>query len=127
MRDHVLTQGSIGELVKMLGEEVDGAAREESQWLETVEAELCEIRLMLDRIWRVIENTDLEIDNAAPRIGEHMARKEQLETAAEQACRALIERRLQLDKAEIVAEFVTDMAEFLRTSNITESMVLGAT
>ena len=121
LRDHVLTEGNIRELVKMLDEEMDGAAREERERLETIEAELREIRLMLDRIWRVIEKTDLEIDDAAPRIREHMARKEQLENAAEEARNALAERRVLLDKAEVVAEFVADMAEFLRTSDITES------
>ena len=121
LRDHVLTESNIRELVKMLDEEMDGAAREERERLETIEAELREIRLMLDRIWRVIEKTDLEIDDAAPRIREHMARKEQLETAAEEAKSALAERRVLLDKAEVVAEFVADMADFLRTSDITES------
>ena len=121
LRDHVLTESNIRELVKMLDEEMDGAAREERDRLETIDAELREIRLMLDRIWRVIEKTDLEVDDAAPRIREHMARKEQLETAAEKARNALAERRVLLDKAEVVAEFAADMAEFLRTSDITES------
>ena len=121
LRDHVLTESNIRELVKMLDEEMDGAAREERDRLETIEAELREIRLMLDRIWEVIEKTGLEVDDAAPRIREHMARKEQLETAAEQARNALAERRVLLDKAGVVAEFAADMAEFLRTSDITES------
>ena len=121
LRDHVLTESNIRELVKMLDEEMDGAAREERERLETIEAELREIRQMLDRIWRVIEKTDLEIDDAAPRIREHMARKEQLENAAEEARNALAKRRVLLDKAEVVAEFVADMAEFLRASDITES------
>ncbi len=121
LRDHVLTESNIRELVKMLDEEMDGAAREERERLETIEAELREIRLMLDRIWRVIEKTDLDVDDAAPRIREHMARKEQLEIAAEKARNALTERRVLLDKAEVVAEFAADMAEFLRTSDITES------
>ncbi len=121
LRDHVLTESNIRELVKMLDEEMDGAAYEERERLETIEAELREIRLMLDRIWRVIEKTDLDVDDAAPRIREHMARKEQLELAAEKARNALDERRVLLDKAEVVAEFAADMAEFLRASDITES------
>ena len=121
LRSHILTESNIRELVKMLDEEMDGAAREERERLETIEAELREIRLMLDRIWRVIEKTDLDVDDAAPRIREHMARKEQLENAAEKARNALAERRVLLDKAEVVAEFAADMAEFLRTSDITES------
>ncbi len=117
----MLTESNIRELVKMLDEEMDGAPREERERLETIEAELREIRLMLDRIWRMIEKTDLEVDDAAPRIREHMARKEQLELAAEKARNALDERRVLLNKAEVVAEFAADMAEFLRASDITES------
>ena len=80
-----------------------------------------QLRKMLDRIWRVIEKTDLKIDDAAPRIREHMARTEQFETAAEQTSKALAERRVLLDKVEVVAAFAADMAEFRRTSDIIES------
>ena len=121
LRDHILTESNIRELVKMLDEEMDGLAKSERNKFETIEDELREVRRKLDRVWHVIENTDLELDDATPRIREHMARKEQLEIAAEQARCALAERRVQLDKAEVVAEFAADMAEFLRTSDITES------
>ncbi len=100
---------------------MDGAAREEGERLETNEVELHEIRLMLDRPWRVIEKTDLNVDDTTPCIREQMARKEQLELAAAQARTALAERRVLLDKAEVVAHFATDMAEFLHAIDITES------
>jgi hypothetical protein len=48
-------------------------------------------------------------------------RKEQLEIAAEQARHVLAERYVLLDKAKVVAEFVADMADFRRTSDIIES------
>ena len=121
LREHVLTEGNIRELVKLVDEEMDGVAHEQRQKLETIEQQLAEVKHRLDRIWHLLEMTDLSVDDARDRIREHMARKEQLETAAEQARKALAERRVLLDKAEVVAEFVADLADFLRTSDITES------
>ena len=50
-----------------------------------------------------------------------MARKDQLEQAADEARAVLAERRVFLDSADIIANFAADMSEFLRTSDITES------
>ncbi len=84
------------------------------EWLETIEAELCEARRSLDRIWRVIEKTVLLIDDSASRIMEHMGGKEQLEAAAEQRRNALSQRRLLLVKAGFIAKFAVDLTNFLR-------------
>ena len=36
-----------------------GVAREERERLETIEGELMEVKRRLDRIWQVIETTDI--------------------------------------------------------------------
>ena len=50
-----------------------------------------------------------------------MARKDQLEQAADEAGAVLAERRVFLDSAYIIANSAAHMSKFLRTSDITES------
>ena len=121
IRENILTESNVRDLVKLLDEEMDGVAREQRQNLETVEAELEEVRRKLDRIWHFVESTDLDMTDASERILEHRHRREQLEAAAEEARTVLAERRELLDSADVVAAFAANMSEFLRTSELTET------
>ncbi len=121
LREHILTESNIRDLVKMLDEEMDGVARSQRDRLETVEAELAEVRRKMDRIWYFVENTELDMADASERILEHRHRREHLEAAAEEARAVLAERRQLLDSADVIAAFATEMGEFLRTSEITET------
>ena len=121
IRDHILTESNIRDLVRMLDEEMDGVAREQRQQLETIEQELEDVRQRLSRVWQVVENTDLEMADASDRIKEHRERQQRLEIAADEARAVLAERRVMLDSAETVAAFAQEMSEFLRTSEVTET------
>ena len=78
IRDHILTESNIRDLVRMLDEEMDGVAREQRQQLETIEQELEDGRQRLSRVWQVVENTDLEMADASDRIKEHRERQQRL-------------------------------------------------
>ena len=121
LRDHILTESNIRDLVRMLDEEMDGVAREQRQKLESIEAELEDVRRRMSRVWQIVENTDLELGDASERIKEHRERQQRLEVAADEARVMLAERRVLLDSAETVAAFAAEMSEFLRTSEITET------
>ena len=121
MRGHILTERNIRELVKMVDEEMDGLAHEQRRKLETVKQELADVNRALDRIWRLVETTDLEMADAADRIREHKQRKQQLERTVDEARRMLAERRELLDSAELVAAFAEEIGEFLATSELTET------
>ena len=79
IRENVLTESNIKDLVKLLDEEMDGLAREQRQKLQSIEEELEEVKRRLGRIWHAIETTDIEMADASDRIGEHRDRKEKLE------------------------------------------------
>ncbi len=100
---------------------MDGVAREQRQKLETIEAELEEVKRRLGRIWQFVETTDIETADAADRIREHRERQGQLETAAQDARAMLADRRLMLDSADTIAAFAKEMSEFLKTSELTET------
>ena len=121
IRENILTESNIRDLVKLLDEEMDGVAREQRERLETIEEELEEVKRRLGRIWQVIETTDVEMADASERIREHRERKEKLEIAAEEARGLLVERRRFLDSADTIATFAAEMSDFLKTSELTET------
>ncbi len=121
IRENVLTESNIRDLVKLLDEEMDGVAREQRDRLETIEEELEDVKKRLGRIWQVIETTDIEMADASERIREHRERKEKLEIAAEEARALLSDRRQFLDSADTIAAFAAEMSEFLKSSELTET------
>ena len=121
IRENVLTESNIRDLVKLLDEEMDGVAREQRDRLETIEEELEDVKKRLGRIWQVIETTDIEMADASERIREHRERKEKLEIAAEEARALLSDRRQFLDSADTIAAFAAEMGEFLKSSELTET------
>ena len=121
IRENVLTESNIRDLVKLLDEEMDGVAREQRERLQTIDEELEDVKRRLGRIWQAIETTDIEMADASDRIREHRERKEKLEVAAEEARGLLKERRRFLDSADTIATFAAEMGDFLKTSELTET------
>ena len=121
IRENILTESNIRDLVQMVDEEMDGVAREQRDQDEAIQGELAEVRRRLDRLWHVVETTELDIDDIAPRIREHRERQERLEVAAEEVRSLLSERRHILDDVETITIFAQDMSRFLTESPITES------
>ena len=105
IRSNILTESSITNLVKVVDKEMDGVASEQRKRLETVEAELEEVKRKLGRVWHFIENSDIEMADASDRIKEHRERQERLEEAATEARAILAERREVLDDVETIAAY----------------------
>ena len=121
IRENILTGSNIRDLVRLVDEEMDGAAREQRERLETVDAELAEVRRKMDRLWHAVESTDLEINDILPRLREHKGRQEKLEVAADEARALLAERREVLDDVDTITAYARDMRDFLLKSDLTES------
>ncbi len=121
LRANVLTESNIRDLVRLVDEEMDGVAHEQRQKLETIESELADVRRRLDRLYHLMETTDLDISDVLPRIRDHKERRERLEQAASEARAALSERREVLDDVETITAYAEEMREFLGTSELTES------
>ena len=121
IRENILTESNIRDLVKIVDEEMDGIAREQRKRLKIIEDELEDVKKWLGRIWHAIETTDIKLSDASDRIKEHRERKEKLEIAAEEARAILSKRRVTLDKMDTITAFAQDMSEYLKTSELTES------
>ena len=122
LRANILTESNIRDLVMLLDEEMDGAAREERQKLESIEAELEEVKKQLGRVWQFISKRDsIDMAAASDHIVALRERKESMESAPDEARAVLAERRQYLDSADTIAAFVEEMSEFLTTSELTET------
>ena len=120
IRENVLTESNIKALVKIVDEEMDGVAKEQRQKLETIEAELVDVKRRLGRLYDLSETTDLDIEDFKPRIRDHRERQERLEASAEEARAILSQRRDVLDDVETITAYALDMSNFLHESELTE-------
>ena len=120
IRENVLTESNIRELVKLVDEEMDGIAREQRQRLETADAELEDVRRRLDRLYNLAETTDLDIEDFKPRIKDHRERQEKLEATVEEARAMLSQRRVVLDDVETITAYCEDLSKYLNESELTE-------
>ena len=119
LRSSVLSESNIRDLVKLVDEEMDGVAMEHRKTLESINGELQEVERWLDRLYRAIETTELDMTDIAPRIREHGERQRKLQDAARTAKAKLSERRMWLDNVETITTFAKDMREFLKDSELT--------
>ena len=122
IRENVLTESNIRDLVKLLDEEMDGVAADQRQKLESIDGELEEVKKQLGRVWHFVAKSDsVDVAQASDLIVELRERKENLEITAEEARALLADRRVMLDSADTVASFAEEMSEFLKTSELTET------
>ena len=121
IRENILTESNIRQLVKLVNEELDSVIKEQREKVEAIEEELSEIRRRMDRLWVVVETTDLEINDILPRIREHQERQEKLEAAASEARAILSMRMTGLGDEDTIAAYVRKMSDFLMESELSET------
>ena len=62
IRERILTEETIVELVTLVAEEIDAMAGEMSGRLEVVEAELGDVRNRLEKLYEAIETSELTLE-----------------------------------------------------------------
>ena len=120
IRGNILAEDNIRDLVKLVDEEMEGVANEHRKKLESIESELGDVQRWLDRLYRAIETTDLEISDIAPRIREHRERERKLQESAREVEAMVAARRVTLDNLETITAFAGDMSSFLNEAELTE-------
>ena len=78
------------------------------------------MRRRLDRLYDLVETTDMEINDFKPRIRNHRERQERLEAAEAEARASLGQRRKVLEQVETITAYAQDMSRFLKKSGLTE-------
>ncbi len=124
IRERILNEETITELVTLVAEEIDAIAGEMSGRLEVIEAELEDVRKRLEKLYEAIETSDLTLEVLSPRIFSLRHREEQLESARDDAERQLERRRVELPTTDVIREYVADFREFLKEGTFPERKAL---
>ena len=86
IRERILTEETIVELVTMVAEEIDAMPGELAGRLEVIDAELGDVQSRLQRLYEALETSDLTLEEVlSPRIFSLRHREEQLEAARDDA------------------------------------------
>ena len=124
IRERILTEETIVELVTLVAEEVDAMAGELAGRLEVVDAELSDVRKRLERLYEALETSELTLEVLSPRIFSLRHREEQLEAARDDAERQLEQRRVALPTTEEIKGYVADFRDFLKEGTFPERKAL---
>ena len=124
IRERILTEETIVELVTLVAEEIDAMAGELSGRLEVIEAELRDVRKRLERLYEALETSELTLEVLSPRIFSLRHREEQLEAAREDALSQLEQRRVELPTTEEIKGYVADFRDFLKDGTFPERKAL---
>ena len=124
IRERILTEETITELVTLVAEEIDAMAGELSGRLEVIDAELGDVQNRLQRLYEALETSELTLEALSPRILSLRHREEQLEAARDDAERQLEQRRVELPNTEEIEEYVADFREFLKEGTFPERKAL---
>ena len=124
VRERILTEETIIELVTLVAEEIDALAGEINGRLRAVDAELRDVESRLENLYQALETKQLPIEVLSPRILSLKARQDQLTAAREKAEGQLEQRRADLPTTKEVREYVADFREFLQEGTFPERKAL---
>ncbi len=120
IKEHILTEENLRELVKLVNEEMDAATKDYKERLRGIAGELADVRRRLDRHYEALETGMLSLSDLAPRIQALRHRQEHLEAAEEELEGRLAGRKAELASLEVVTRYVEDLRELLSQSPLTE-------
>ena len=124
IKERILTEETIVELVTPVAEEIDAMAGELSGRLEVIDAELGDVKKRLERLYEALETSELTLEVLSPRILSLRHREEQLEAAREDTVTQLEQRKVELPTTEEIKGYVADFREFLREGTFPERKAL---
>lgn len=120
IKEHILTEENLRELVRLVNEEMDAASVEYRTQLETINEEIADVGRRLDRLYDAIETGHLPNEDMAPRIRELRERKDNLQTKKWELEWQLKDRRVELADTETVTRYVEDLRQVLSESSLVE-------
>ena len=124
IRERILTDETITELVTLVAEEIDALAGELGGKLQAIEAELGDVQGRLLRLYEALEQSDLTLEALSPRILSLRQREDQLAAAREDAARQLAQRKVELPTSEEIKAYVAGFRSFLEEGTFPERKAL---
>ncbi len=120
IKERILTEKNLSELVRLVNEEMDAQATETRQRLETITAEIADVNRRLERLYDALESGKFSLNDLSPRIQLLRHREDQLQAARLELEGLLSERRIQLADEKMVRSYVENLRDLLTNSSIAE-------
>ncbi len=124
VRERILTEETITELVTLVAEEVDNLAGEVNGRLTAITAELSDVETRLENLYQALETKQLPIEVLSPRILSLKSRQDQLVAAREEAEFQLEQRRAELPTSKEIKGYVADFRALFQDGTIPERKAL---
>jgi len=120
LRARVLTDDNLEELVKLVNEELQAASCGLRDGMDTIDAELKDVRNRLSRLYEALETGKLDLDDLAPRIKELKVRQDELHKARIQTEAEMAAQGVQQIDAAIVKSYAYDLRQLLEEADLIE-------
>ncbi|MFQ6122130.1 MAG: recombinase family protein [Dehalococcoidales bacterium] len=120
IKNHILTDENLAELVKLSNEELDSSIKHYKERIEVIDAEIEQWQGRLERLYDFVETRAIDPVRMGRRIAEVQDKIEDMRMAKLEVEEALQTRRLEPIDPKIVLDYVRDLKEFLVDSNIFE-------
>ena len=120
IKEHILTEENLRELVRLVNEDMDSAVVNYREELESISDEIAGINSRLERLYDALETGKIGLDDLAPRIQQLRYRQEQLQSRKWELEALLLDRRVELADLETVTRCVDDLRSLLEESSLTE-------
>jgi hypothetical protein len=120
LKARVLTDENLEELVAMVSEELRSASHRLKERLDSVDAELADIRARLSRLYDALETGKLGLDELAGRIKEFKSRQDEMNTTRVQIEADMVVRNVELVDLKMVETYAQDLKVLLQEADFTE-------
>ena len=124
IRERILTEETITELVTLVAEEIDALAGEVNGRLTAIAAELADVESRLENLYQALETKQLPIEARSPRILSLKSRQDQLTAAREEAEAQLERRRADLPTSKKIKAYVADFRTLFQDGTFPERKAL---
>ncbi len=124
IKERILTDEIITELVTLVAEEIDAMAGEMNGRLQAIAAEIEDVERRLERLYEALETRHLTLEALSPRILSLRHRQDQLGAARDEAADLLEQRRVDLPTTEEIKGYVADFRAFLQEGTFPERKAL---
>ena len=121
IKQKVLTQECLEELVKLVNEELDSAHGLLRDKLDGIDAELTDVKARLYKHYDALETSKLSLDDLSPRIKELKARQDALTKARVQVEADMVVEGVQHVEVEAVKSYAQDLRSLLEEGDFTQS------
>ena len=124
VRERILTEETITELVTLVAEEIDNLAGEVNGRLTAINSELSDVETRLENLYQALETKQLPLEVLSPRILALKSRQDQLTAAREEAEAQLEQRRAELPTSKEIKGYVADFRELFQKGTFPERKAL---